>query len=688
MRITAPIQLILLFGILICSSTPVYSSDEPFNGPSNWGGTGLMEIPTARVMKENNFRFGVGLIDPYLHYYGAISPLRGLEIDFRVTEVLGTEIVTPGWEGYGNNKTKVIDAKYQLIPERKYLPALAVGIMDPHGTRQYASQYLVASKQIYPFDFSLGFGNGRYGEKPLPSQGEGFKIDIIEDPRGWLRDSQFFWGIQYAPTDNLSLMLEYNPIKYHKQTSDLAHDKYFNEPVSSQYNIGLRYNLWDWAEVDLSYQRGETVAINVSMPFEIGRPLIPLYDPPYREMLGYKMTSLEFRIARALSSSGFSDIGLTITDDTMIIDLQNSKYFYAPRASEVVLSTIAPIVAGYDVENITIIFKENGVPLYSVKMSKTKLMDYVQYKNTAYKIYIQPAFDTDYNEIPDGPRTPISSLLVGFKPHFNLFLNDPSGFWKGNLGVSTWVSYRPWEGGLLIAGVASYPFVGISTVNEPLSIPVRTDTVDYLDKEVLSERLLFNQMYRIPDSNLFTSFSVGYLETQYAGFDAEIASPLWGGRVLLGLSGSLVKKRDPDNPFKLKQNDVKDFYTTAFVNTRLNFPKPDISFDIKYGRFLAGDVGTLVTLSKFIKGVKLSVWYSFTDTSVFNDNVNRGYHEKGLAVTIPIRLVKGMDTRSVYTHSISPWTRDVAQDIGHFRSLFNFIGRNVEIFFKKDAGAR
>ncbi|MDI9560108.1 MAG: YjbH domain-containing protein, partial [Pseudomonadota bacterium] len=40
-------------------------SDEPFTGPANWGGTGLMETPTARIMNENRFRFGAGQVDPY-----------------------------------------------------------------------------------------------------------------------------------------------------------------------------------------------------------------------------------------------------------------------------------------------------------------------------------------------------------------------------------------------------------------------------------------------------------------------------------------------------------------------------------------------------------------------------------------------------------------------------------------------
>lgn len=685
------IVMVYSFCIFLIPAIPVYSTDrsidEPFTGPSNWGGTGLMEIPTARVMKENTFRFGVSLVDPYLHYYGAISPFKGLEFDFRVTEILGTKITSPGWESYGNDKTKVVDMKYQIIPEGKYLPALSIGIMDPHGTRQYASQYLVASKQIYPFDFTVGFGNGRYGEGPLPSQGEGFKIEMFEDPKQWARDSQLFWGIQLVPSDTWAFMVEYSPILYHK-VNDSARDKYFREPVSSQYNFGFRYNLFDWASVDLSYQRGDTLGIQVSIPMDIGKPLIPLYDKPYRERVGYKVTSMEFRLYSALAASGFSDIGVEMTDGHLLIHMANSKYFYMTRALTVALSAMAPIVPRYDIEDITILFKGGSIPIGSVNMTKSALVNYAKYKHTVYETYLLPKFNTDYIAIPDNVRRKPPPLLFGMRPQFNFFLNDPSGFLKVNLGLSLWTSYTPWTGGSVVAGVAIYPFTSISSENEPLSNPVKSDVVDYLEKKILFDRLMFNQFDRIPNTKIYTSFSAGFLDMQYAGFDAAVATPLFGGRVFLGLSGSIVKKRDPDNPIKLKSGNVKDYYSTAFLNTRLNFPRVDVSVDIKSGKFLGGDIGSKVTVSKFIRGVTVSAWYSFTDTSGFQDQFNRGYHEKGLSVRIPMRLVKGTDTRSYHQHNISAWTRDVAQDIGHFRSIFDFIGRNVEVYFEKDVGAR
>ncbi|MFA5757652.1 MAG: YjbH domain-containing protein, partial [Smithellaceae bacterium] len=101
-----------------------FAGDAPFTSPNNWGATGLMETPTARVLESGTFRVGVGYIDPYLYYYGAVSPLRGLEIDGHITEVLGTETGkdNPAWKGYGNFKDKYVGLKYQFLREGKYWP--------------------------------------------------------------------------------------------------------------------------------------------------------------------------------------------------------------------------------------------------------------------------------------------------------------------------------------------------------------------------------------------------------------------------------------------------------------------------------------------------------------------------------------------------------------------------------------
>jgi len=170
----------------------------------------------------------------------------------------------------------------------------------------------------------------------------------------------------------------------------------------------------------------------------------------------------------------------------------------------------------------------------------------------------------------------------------------------------------------------------------------------------------------------------------FGGVEAEAALPLWNGRVLAGASGSLVRKRAPDEPFGFRGDG---HFHTALLLGRLNLPEIDAAIDAKWGRFLAGDRGVRVAVSKFIRGVTLSAWYSATDTGVFSDPYNRGYHDKGISVEIPIRLFTGRDSKTAYRYSLSPWTRDVAQDIDRYLPLFDRIGRNAGVLLDRDRGS-
>ncbi|MBI5049931.1 MAG: YjbH domain-containing protein [Nitrospirae bacterium] len=403
-----------------------------------------METPTARVMKENTYRLGFSQIDPYRYYYGAISPIKRLEIDGRITEILGTEITSPGWQGYGNYKDKALDFKYQLISEGKYMPAIALGIMDPHGSRLYSSQYIVANKQIYPFDFTLGFGNGRFGKRPLASVEENIRVEIISDTTGWLKDSQFFWGIQFAPSRKYALMFEYSPIRYHEQIEP-AQSKHFQTPVPSKYNLGLRWKPLKWTEVDFSYQRGNQIGVNFSMPFEIGRPLIPVYDKPYREEPDEKLSPLSERITKALYSSGFSEIGVAFDGDDLWIEVQNDRYYFTTKAIGVILRVIADIKPERIIK-IHIVLKENGIPVVEFITTKEDAMDLYSEKLTFNEFFLLSEIRTDVSEMPDVLQRHKKLFRYGIKPSLQTFLNDPSGFFKYRFGASGWVSYHPWEG--------------------------------------------------------------------------------------------------------------------------------------------------------------------------------------------------------------------------------------------------
>jgi hypothetical protein len=655
------------------------AGDEPFTGPNNFGVTGLYETPTARVMTEDRYRLGATQVRPYRHFFGTVGIFERIEVNARVNQVLGI----PSEKTGGDFTDKAIDAKFQLVKEGKYLPALAITISDPHGTRVYASQSVVASKQVYPFDFSLGFGNGRLGTTQLPPQGEGFKVELFTDPAKWAREALPFGGVQFAAAKWLTLLAEYSSVRYEMQTSDPAQKKYFPSPVPSRFNVGLRLNPLRWLEVAASWQRGNEFGVSASTTFHIGRPLVPIYDPPYVETPEAARDPLADRIGRALSEVGFSNIGVATDGFFLRIDAENDRYFFTPRAAEVLLETIAPIVPD-TLEYVRVTLRENGIAVAAFAASSPARARQAEggppsrTRPPEALEFLRGDFDA-----PVGSVTHRRWFDYGIKPSFEVFVNDPSGYVTYRLGIAGWLAAFPWNGGTTLLQLEGYPLNNISPPTVTLSIPVRSDVADYKKEQITLGRLLFDQIVAARAPAYFRA-SAGYLETMFAGVLAEAAVPLRAGRFLAGATGSAVRKRDPDNPFQLQ--DDKTYYT-ALAQGRINVPEINVSLDIQAGRFLAGDRGARLALSKFVKGVTLSAWYSFTDTTVFSDPYNRGYHDKGISVDIPINLFLGHDSRTSYRFSLTPWTRDVAQAPDVYKPLFDLIGRNAHILLDKDKGA-
>ena len=99
---------------------------------ANWGGTGLMEIPTARILPDGVMRLGLSKASPYEWYTFGFGVLPGLEFSGRYTNI--TNLPSGLGSDYGSYKDKAYDLKYQLLPESKKAPAVAFGISDFNGT--------------------------------------------------------------------------------------------------------------------------------------------------------------------------------------------------------------------------------------------------------------------------------------------------------------------------------------------------------------------------------------------------------------------------------------------------------------------------------------------------------------------------------------------------------------------------
>ncbi len=71
---------------------------------------------------------------------------------------------------------------------------------------------------------------------------------------------------------------------------------------------------------------------------------------------------------------------------------------------------------------------------------------------------------------------------------------------------------------------------------------MRSDLVKYLENKAVLSSLMFEQIGKTK-YGIHGKVAAGLLEAQYAGLDAEIAVPLFDGRIMAGVSGSGQKER-------------------------------------------------------------------------------------------------------------------------------------------------
>lgn len=118
--------------------------------PSVNGSTGLINNPSADVLREGQFSLG------YYHLKDGGAGVFNTSLTSRL------ELGAAGFRYDGRDNKTLVNAKYSIAPETILTPGLAVGIEDAANLNE-RSVYAVASKGL-PFGFRVhvGTGNGRY----------------------------------------------------------------------------------------------------------------------------------------------------------------------------------------------------------------------------------------------------------------------------------------------------------------------------------------------------------------------------------------------------------------------------------------------------------------------------------------------------------------------------------------------
>jgi hypothetical protein len=244
----------------------------------DFGGVGLIQMPTGRMAAEGEFSVNATFNEDYYHGALSIQLFPWLETTIRYTQVPDVLYSNdPEFSGDTYYTDKGIDVKLRLLEESYWVPETSIGVRDIGGTGLFDSEYIAMTKGFGPFDATIGMGWGYIGNRGnLTDANKSSSVDCNRntgykgkggnvDFERWFKGcSAVFAGIEYqTPWDPLRIKVEYDGNDY---KSDFAALRTGNElKQSSPINYGLLYKVSNWGDFKLSYERGNTWTLGFSL---------------------------------------------------------------------------------------------------------------------------------------------------------------------------------------------------------------------------------------------------------------------------------------------------------------------------------------------------------------------------------------------------------------------------------------
>lgn len=633
------------------------------SGQSDFGGIGLMQTPSARMAPVGSMLAGWSRTAPYRRYSLFFQPTEWLEGGFRYVEVENRQYAAADEER--PNLDKGIDIKLRLREESRYWPQLALGLRDLGGTTLFGAEYLVATKRWYDFDFTLGLGWGYLGnaddmDSPLgalhdrfdtrPGDGGGdqggeFALDdLFRGP------AALFGGVEYqTPWDPLVLQLEYEGNDYSNEPQDN------DQPQDTRFNVGARLALADNLELRAGWQRGDTAMAGISYAVDLAGLSQIKRDPPPADPTAPPRDNWTTVSQELQENAGIAVSRITRDGRDLVVTGEPVKY-PSLLQSEIRAGRILNAQAEDEVERFRFRWETLGLSLREDVHDREALVTGTrstrQEDDHLYGLYAHAKLDEPRGEVlyEQEPR----GFQWSLGPRVDQNFGGPDGYLYRLMAVLGG-DYRTDRNGWLSGQLALTLFDNFDEydyIAESALPRVRTFIGDYLAESSLGiENLQYTRTAQLGDDWYAMGYG-GLLEMMYAGAGGELLYRPFNSPLALGLDVNWVRQRDFEQRFDLRDYETWTGHLTGYLETGVE----DVLAKLSVGRYLAGDVGTTLDLSReFDSGVRVGAWGTWTDAG---DDFGEGSFDKGLYLSIPLDAMFTRSSRSRAGLSWRPLTRD------------------------------
>lgn len=694
----------------------VWAQDMPFEAPPlqpsqmDFGGVGLMQMPTGRMAPEGEFNFSVTGNDEYLFYNTTLQIMPWLEATIRYTRVASIAY-DPTFPDVDNEYTdKGIDFKIRLLEESQYIPEVSLGVRDFAGTGLFDGEFIAATKrwsnsEIGTFDFTLGMGWGYLGtrdnisnpacklsdsfcERPSDTLASGGTTNLNRAFKG---PAALFGGIEYqtlhAP---LRFKLEYDSNDYSEDFPAVMAGVDMTPHIP--WNFGVLYRLGNMADLRVSYERGDTLVAGMSLYTNFNSMPSFWRDTPTPEPEDNQpelISDVDWeRVSEDLNKiAGYETNQIYVTDSKVSIVGEQKKYRDRDEAYEKA-SAVLYNQLPKNIDTYSISERNKGLGTTPVDISADK------YRDVAQVNYIDPKIDDaiiGYSTEPTGLPTydGFNRFDWGFAPKLSQTLGSAEDFYLFSVGLSGSASYWLTDnleigGSLYWDWYNNYDKYIYVTPPDGTDVPrVRTMFRAYNNEHAVTMSNLQLTWFQNYSDSMDQQFYAGYLESMFAGVGTEFLYRPNGANWAIGADVNLITQRDPQSYFGVYDEEwqnvpeygrpfrVIDKGFTGFVSGYY-YPQwsflQDLMIQVDVGQFLAGDIGTQVNVSKqFKSGVIAGAFASFTDLSA--EEFGEGSFTKGFYISIPFDIMTVKPSNNRANFSWQPLTRDGGQKLGRKYSL-------------------
>ena len=640
---------------------------------SNFGTSGLLQAPSARMRPEGTLLFSRTRVDPYTHMNIVMQPLKGIEFGLRYTAI-GDRLYGPEFfSGSQTYKDKGFDLKAGIWEESRFIPAVAVGLRDLAGTGLFSSEYVVASKRLWDFDMTAGVGWGqmagarRAGGAGVATGGTFAVTNYFSGP------AKPFAGLQWS-SGQYVFKAELDPNDYRNEPNGSG-----SLARRSRYNFGLTYRPYRWLDLTAGWERGNTLGLTFTFHTDVSQLQIPKFGDlpavPVSPIAPVSAPDWKKTAGDVKAQTGWSVGSVRAAGANLSVELDEPggtyRQYRVDRAVAV-LHRDAP----QDIKQFTLRNNAFDIPMSEYVVDRTRWVESrLEPKTPRGDV---PASVVRENTAPEGKvlfKNEEEPFLTGFRIGYGQHLGSPAGFILYQVYASQSIAMRLGSRSTWLTGSVRYRLIdnfdkfkydGFSGLP-----PVRT----YLRRYMIDSRLTIPELMithaRKVSNNQYVSLYGGYLEEMFAGAGAEWLYRPFASRFAFGVDVNLVKQREFVQRFGFLDPayQVATGHATAYWDTGWN----GVELRASVGRYLAKDLGATVEAVKTFKtGVTVGAFA--TKTNVSAEQFGEGSFDKGIFLSIPFDAMFTKSTPGSYSTLYRPLTRDGGAKLVRPMQLYGLTG--------------